>query len=390
MPAVTRQLPFPATYPSGRQAFFAMRYQAHLFNSESAIELGSDVLVLLMLISAAEDRAWYRRPVQFWNSTLMTKSGMTRKRLFAARTKAVKAGWLSYSEGARSRAAEYFVTVPGGDAVINAAPIDDVLRQAGLTEQLGAVSAPGSELGPISAPNRGPIGDSFGDQSGSQSGTPSTLSPHPKPLPPSPSLGREEDLTSSLRKLLHQLRELEVSRAFLGLTEALRLVTEAQLTAVIAQALQRPVVLSDGRIRRPWGGGAVYRRITDPDLANLHPDRGWPKEDEAWRLAFEKSERERVERERADQVRQQQQLDAIAKERERDGLQQLEFQWGSLVDRVAAEEGGTERLLAIIRQRMGEIGEKTARRSGREFHRRPSFRRALLQAAAEGLMGGVS
>lgn len=197
-------------------------------------------------------------------------------------------------------------------------------------------------------------------------------------------------MTPSLRKLLHQLRELEVSRAFLGLTEALRLVTEAQLTAVIAEALQRPVVLSDGRIRRPWGGGAVYRRITDPDLANLHPDRGWPKEDEAWRLAFEKAERERVERERADQVRQQQQLEAIAKERERDGLQQLEFQWGPLVDSVAAEEGGAERLLAILRQRMGEMGEKSARRSGREFHKRPAFRRALLKAAAEGLMGGAS
>ena len=47
MPAA-QLLPFPATYPSGRQAFFAMRFQAHLFNSEAAIGLGSDAVVLLL------------------------------------------------------------------------------------------------------------------------------------------------------------------------------------------------------------------------------------------------------------------------------------------------------------------------------------------------------
>lgn len=268
---------FAQTYPAGRPAFFAVRFLTHLLRRGAAFAVKSDGVVLLTAVVTAEDRTKYSKPIAFWNDHLCSMTGLSRERLFEARKRCVTAGWLSYCEGAHGRAPVYFVTVPGGDAEIDASmigesPADELVR----------------ELGREIRPNSPPMSDSIDHRSPTQSTTHSSLLPvtlTPPPHPTGKKRTEEEDSDSNTEiwkiDVCRRLRGIGVNLAESTLTASIeehrRKGLDVNRIVQVIQHLEDRQLVWKGKPLRPYGGGAAVRRLTDGELLELPAAEGWPK-----------------------------------------------------------------------------------------------------------------
>lgn len=122
-------------YPD-RESFFAMRFLRLLTKSASAMEIGPEGFVLLMVIVGQEDACRYSRPVNFWNGQLAVLCGIAEhneKQLRRIRDRCVEAGWLQYESLGRRKHGRYFVTIPeyvtqDNDGGCDEAPTDHVRK----------------------------------------------------------------------------------------------------------------------------------------------------------------------------------------------------------------------------------------------------------------------
>ena len=112
------------SYPD-REPFFAHKFTRIMFKTCLCQELGTGAFALLTTIVHTEDAARYRRPVTFYNTQLMPVLGMSQSQLTLARSKCIKAGWLHYVPGGKSRAGVYWVTVPDHAMGLGDSPTDD-------------------------------------------------------------------------------------------------------------------------------------------------------------------------------------------------------------------------------------------------------------------------
>lgn len=375
-----KNLLFAETYPSGRPAFFAVRFLTHLLRRGAAFAVKSDGVVLLTAVVTAEDRTHYKKPISFWNDHLCSMTGLSRERLFDARKRCVAAGWLSYCEGAHGRAPVYFVTVPGGDAeidcsIIGETPADEMVR----------------ELGRISRPNSPPMSDSIDDRSPTQSTTHSSLFPGAlNPPPPSHSRhqvgsvifeaglptefirtsGEEEDSSKrtkpgsraaasgdcsragiepeKFRQLVDRLRAVGVNLAESTLRESIEVHRQrgqepSKVEQVISHLEERQLVWK-GKPLRPYGGGAAVRRLTDGELVELPPGEGWPKNaDPIWAREWA---RELERRSRAAQAAREQVASKADESAERESWRQLELQFQGELQRLSANPAEVVEMLA--------------------------------------------
>lgn len=102
------------SYPR-RPAYFAQRFIRLMVKTAAAQTIGTDAFALLAVIVTTEDARRYTGPVAYYNEQLMPLLGFgSRKRLVAARDKAIEAGWLFYSQGGKGVAGLYFVNIPKG------------------------------------------------------------------------------------------------------------------------------------------------------------------------------------------------------------------------------------------------------------------------------------
>jgi hypothetical protein len=103
------------SYPTDRaDGFFALKFCKLLSKTAAANDLGSDAVVLLMIIALKEDSKQYTDAPNYWNNQLMPLCGIgSKKRLVTARNKAIEAGWLHYEQGGKGKVGRYWVLVPG-------------------------------------------------------------------------------------------------------------------------------------------------------------------------------------------------------------------------------------------------------------------------------------
>lgn len=381
-------LEFPKAYPLGRPAFFAQRFMAYVLRRGLAFEVGADAIVLLLAVVSAEDRTRYSKPVGFWNDHLMSLTGMSRNRLFAARQKLIDRGWLVYFAGARGRAPLYFVAVPGeSDAAVNATALgesnaDELMMEAGRADEGGGTREESQSW-------------EAGHQLSAVSPQPSAIDPQPSTLNAQPStpgsdlsaLVSRPDDTLTRQRIQEALQRLKVESPDC-LERAERVASLAEIEAVVQWAESRAIEM-DGRTLRPWKPGAIYHRLVTRGTPGRAADEGWVAVDDEWARAWERAELDRKRREEAERAR----LEAEKKQAEEDlkrrGAEQLEFSWGGVVDRVASSEDGCERLFALLRER-SEVLERWARakaRGGADVWHSPTVRPVLLRAAEQGLIG---
>lgn len=364
MQVATRvNIEFPKPYPRGRLAFFSQRYMSYVLRRGLAYDVGSDAIVLLLAVSSAEDRTRYQKPVGFWNDHLMSLTGLSRNRLFAARKKLTERGWLAYFAGAKGRAPVYFVTVPGGDALIDSSPLGESAADEVMLES-AAVAA---EVGPVAAvppkPDCVPV---------------EVAKSRVPEAPPS----SDEPLRNELRKEIVELGVdcpncLERAEQGLGLEG---------VAAVVRYARSRWVTLKDGRVLRPWGGGAVYSRLMASTAASRSVESGWAKADPEWEAAWKKAERSRQRAEDESKKQKEALEKKQAGEVEKNREVQLEFDWGWVIDLLAETDSGCERLFAALRgqSEQMEIWVRSVKACQRETWRLRPVRMSLLRLAAAG------
>lgn len=113
------------TYPK-RPSHFAHKFCRIMMRCCVAQDIGPDAAYMLTQIVHTEDAAHYRRAVRFFNDQLVAACGFANvKSLQRSRERAVESGWLHYEEGARSRPAIYWVTVPTWAADVDSGPMDE-------------------------------------------------------------------------------------------------------------------------------------------------------------------------------------------------------------------------------------------------------------------------
>lgn len=113
------------TYPK-RPSHFAHKFCRILMRCCVAQDIGPDAAYMLTQIVHTEDAAHYRRAVRFFNDQLVAACGFANvKALQRARDRAVASGWLHYEEGARSRPAIYWATIPEWAAEVDSGPMDE-------------------------------------------------------------------------------------------------------------------------------------------------------------------------------------------------------------------------------------------------------------------------
>lgn len=358
-------LEFPATYPTGRPAFFAQRFMAYVLRRGLAFEVGSDAIVLLLAVVSAEDRTRYSKPVGYWNDHLMSLTGLSRNRLFAARQKLIDRGWLVYFAGARGRAPLYFVAVPavGGDTAVNATALgesnaDELMLETGA-ERREEREEPAA------------MGQQVEIPSGSDLSS----------LDSRPSNDSRRDL------IRQQLQELKVDCPDC-LERAERVSSLDQIEAVVAWASARAVEV-EGRWLRPWKPGAIFHRLVTRQAVGQSASEGWVAVDEEWAKAWERAELARKRAEEAERARLEAEQQQAAEDLRRRGAEQMEFSWGAVVDRLAAEPDGCERLFEILRKSSDQLARwaKGKAQAGADVWRSPAVRPVLLRAAEQGLIG---
>lgn len=113
-------------YPAGKRGgFFAHKFVRLMHKTALANDLGTDVVLLLVIIAHTEDAARYSGPVTFWNSQLQETTGLKKwERLNRCRKEAMAAGWLYYEDGGNRKPGRYWVTIPEGYEQISDAPIE--------------------------------------------------------------------------------------------------------------------------------------------------------------------------------------------------------------------------------------------------------------------------
>jgi hypothetical protein len=111
-----------------------MRYLRLLTKSAAAMEIGTEGLVLVMVVAGQEDACRYARPVNFWNRQLAVLCGIpaeNEKQLRRVRDRCVAAGWLHYESLGKRKHGRYFVVIPDhvnqdNDGSCDESPRDDV------------------------------------------------------------------------------------------------------------------------------------------------------------------------------------------------------------------------------------------------------------------------
>ncbi len=98
-------------YPE-RPRFFAMQYQDQLLVSQAIRTIGTDGFALLVRVVLAEDRLWYRRAPNFWNSELTADLAWSEDKLDRVRRKLVTMGLLHFERERKRDAASYWVLTP--------------------------------------------------------------------------------------------------------------------------------------------------------------------------------------------------------------------------------------------------------------------------------------
>ena len=102
------------TYPN-RPSYFAVRFIRLLVKSCAGARIGPDGCWLLATIVSTEDAKRYSGPVTFFGGNLADQLGVSVSTMQRAREKCVEAGWLHHAEGAKGRAATYWVIIPPGE-----------------------------------------------------------------------------------------------------------------------------------------------------------------------------------------------------------------------------------------------------------------------------------
>ncbi|MCR9293333.1 MAG: hypothetical protein NXI32_11485 [bacterium] len=114
-----------ADYPD-RPAYFAQRFIRLMVKSAAAQHIGTDAFALLSVVATTEDARRYAGPVAYYNEQLMALVGFgSKKRLVAARRRAIHAGWLSYRPGGKGIAGLYYVKIPQELTTIPDGPSDE-------------------------------------------------------------------------------------------------------------------------------------------------------------------------------------------------------------------------------------------------------------------------
>ena len=90
---------------------YAIRYIKWLMDSGVAQKVGPNSIALLVAIVTKEDELHYSKSPDFYNGQLLSRTGIGSEPTLAhARRRAVEAGLLVYTEGAKRRPGTYFVT----------------------------------------------------------------------------------------------------------------------------------------------------------------------------------------------------------------------------------------------------------------------------------------
>lgn len=153
-------------YPK-RPKFFANKFVRLLTKAAVAQELGPEACWLLAVIAHQEDSIRYSRRVTYYNEQLMPLCGFgSKKRLVAARCKAVGGGWLEYQAGGKGVPGTYRVLIPAAYQDVSDGPCD---------EGDDSVSRSDSERQPERKPERQPHPNRNGK------GSPSNPIPNPTP-----------------------------------------------------------------------------------------------------------------------------------------------------------------------------------------------------------------
>lgn len=112
-------------YPK-RESYFAVRFCRMLDKSCARQSLGKDAVNLLSTIALQEDAKRYRGPVTYFNSPLCNILGLTKwDQLDKARTVAVAAGYLHYTNQGKRSPGIYWVLIPAGCEAIDDSPTDE-------------------------------------------------------------------------------------------------------------------------------------------------------------------------------------------------------------------------------------------------------------------------
>lgn len=109
-----------------RPQYFAYKLIRQMVKSCAAQEIGALGFALVSTIVTTEDAAGYKRAVTFYDAQLMMILGAeNQKKLAAARSKAIAAGWISYEHGRRGVPGRYFGTIPTSATLVDDAPSDE-------------------------------------------------------------------------------------------------------------------------------------------------------------------------------------------------------------------------------------------------------------------------
>lgn len=348
----------PEPYPEARKEIkvFAMKFLSHALRSGVGLSCGPGAIGFLAAVVTVEDRVFYKYSPLIWMDQIMAYTGLSKGALCRVRDKLVQAGWLYHFPGSNRRAANYHVLVPGGEDKINSAPLGASLDEIAdlnpkrvetsdetATDQKWARS--GREAGMNWAPS--------GRETEHLLPNPCPHHPSPFPLP-----GREEEDSESIEiagvrfgELVERIRALGVSLAEQCLRKSIQTHGERQqplekIVRVISFIEGRSVV-SKGQTLRPFGGGAVFRRLTDGELVCAEPESGWPKShDPVWAREWGREVDRRLRE--ADQLREQQ--EKAARERESRvvaaNLAQLELQFQGELERLRESPQALVSLLA--------------------------------------------
>lgn len=116
----------------------------------AAQEIGPAAVLLVGVILHTEDAKWYRSGVTYYNDQLMSVLGFDSwGQLDRARAKAIKAGWLHYERGSKSRAGVYWGLIPECYENMDDLPIDEGDTPGNIKGKQGIITKSEGEQGII-------------------------------------------------------------------------------------------------------------------------------------------------------------------------------------------------------------------------------------------------
>ena len=127
-------------YPTDRKnCGYSIRYVKWLMQSGVVNEIGPDAFALLVAVVMTEDDIHYQRPPTFYNEQLLSKCGIgSEPAMMRARGRAVAAGLLEYSPGAKRRPGIYFVSGFTNESFAN----PERIRNESVTNRLPTIPLP--------------------------------------------------------------------------------------------------------------------------------------------------------------------------------------------------------------------------------------------------------